>query len=349
MLSLHRLPKNALPPLTHIRTCLQTHTQSSLLFTITLLALSQLSALAAPQTIVPGEIWRDTAGDIIQAHGAGMIRVGRIYYWFGEDHTGEVSDQSFQNVKCYSSTDLAHWTFRRNALTRQPDGDLGPNRVIERPKVIYNRHTHLYVMYMHADSRNYREAKVGVATCSRVDGKYAYVGSFRPMGHQSRDMGLFQDTDGAGYLIFEDRASGVRIEKLSPDYLTIESEVVLIPHAYEALAVVKNQGVYYLLGSHLTGWSSNSNQYATAASLAGPWSNFADVAPQTKNTYDSQTASILPVVGRRTTSYLYLGDRWKGSNLQDSRYIWLPLAIGDHTMTLPPFGPWTIDTASPDG
>ena len=37
-------------------------------------------------------------------------------------------------------------------------------------------------------------------------------GSFRPLGYQSRDLGLFQDTDGAGYLLTEDRASGLRID-----------------------------------------------------------------------------------------------------------------------------------------
>ena len=103
-------------------------------------------------------------------------------------------------------------------------------RVLERPKVISTtRKTKPYVMYMHIDSGNYREAKVGVATSPTVDGNYTYRGSFRPMGHQSRDMSLFQDRDGAGYLLFEDRQSGVRIERLSDDYLTPVAETCLIP------------------------------------------------------------------------------------------------------------------------
>lgn len=307
------------------------------------LSLATAIAQAAPQAIKPGEVWRDTAGRVIQAHGAGMLQVGKTYYWFGEDKT---HGYAFQNVTCYSSTDLAHWAFCGDMLTRQPSGDLGPNRVVERPKVIFNRTTRTYVMYLHIDGGNYGEAKVGVATSKTVTGPYAYLGSFRPLNHQSRDMTLFQDTDGTDYLVFEDRQRGVCIAELAPDGLSVTREVVLISHAYEAPAVVKVQGLYYLLGSHLSGWNTNANQYATAPAMAGPWSAFKNVAPPQTKTYDSQTAYILPVTGRKTTSYVYVGDRWKPQNLADSRYIWLPLTISNGAMSLAPDRPWTIDAAT---
>lgn len=59
-------------------------------------------------------------------------------------------------------------------------------------------------MWMHADSSNYGDAKVGVATSDTVCGKYNYIGSFRPLGFESRDMGLFKDDDGKAYLLTED-------------------------------------------------------------------------------------------------------------------------------------------------
>lgn len=59
-------------------------------------------------------------------------------------------------------------------LTRQGSGDLGPDRVVERPKVIYNDRTGKYVMYLHIDSRDYGEAKVGVAVGDSVCGQYQY-------------------------------------------------------------------------------------------------------------------------------------------------------------------------------
>lgn len=102
--------------------------------------------IVPPHTIRPGAVWRDTAGAVIQAHGAGMIKVGSTYYWFGEDKT---DGYAFQNINCYASTDLIHWTFKGHVLSRQPAGDLGPGSVVERPKVIYNSRTKMYVMYMH--------------------------------------------------------------------------------------------------------------------------------------------------------------------------------------------------------
>lgn len=57
---------------------------------------------------------------------------------------------------------------------------------------------------MHIDSSSYGEAKVGVATGDSVCGTYKYLGSWQPLGYQSRDIGLFQDDDGSAYLLTED-------------------------------------------------------------------------------------------------------------------------------------------------
>jgi hypothetical protein len=119
----------------------------------------------------------------------------------GEDKT---SGSSFQNVNCYSSPNLVDWTYVGALVSRGTSGDLGPNRVVERPKVMYNSRTRKFVLYMHIDSSNYKEAKVGVATSDTVCGKYIYHRSFQPLGKQSRDMGVFQDPDGTGYLLSED-------------------------------------------------------------------------------------------------------------------------------------------------
>jgi hypothetical protein len=126
---------------------------------------------ASTVTITPGSVWNDTQGNVIQAHGEGIIEVDGKYYWLGEDKT---NGSAFQNVKCYASSDLKNWTFVNNVLTRQASGDLGPNRVIERPHVIYNRSTSQFVMYMHVDNSNYTDRKAGVATSSSVCGSYTY-------------------------------------------------------------------------------------------------------------------------------------------------------------------------------
>ncbi|KAL5397775.1 hypothetical protein PMIN02_002062 [Paraphaeosphaeria minitans] len=119
----------------------------------------------------------------------------------GEDKT---DGSAFQNVNCYSSTNLVEWKYEGALLSRTPSGDLGPNRVVERLKVIYNKTTKKYVLWMHIDSSEHTEARAGVATGDTVCGKYTYIGASQPLGFQSRDIGLFQDDDNKAYLLTED-------------------------------------------------------------------------------------------------------------------------------------------------
>ena len=199
-------------------------------------------------------------------------------------------------------------------------------------------------MYAHIDGRGgYKFASVAVFTCDTVDGDYRYLKSFRPLGHESRDIGQFVDDDGTAYLIFEDRPFGFRIAKLSDDYLTVEKEVCLIPKHLEGGGLVHYQGLYYVIGSALTGWSANPNKFATAKSLAGPWSEFKDIAPPKTNTYGSQSTMMWKVTGTKTTTVIFMGDFWKPRTQWDSRYLWMPLQIGDGKLWLPEPKPWTLD------
>ena len=293
-------------------------------------------------TISPGSVWNDTQGKVIQAHGEGIIKVADTYYWFGEDKT---NGAPFQNINCYSSTDLKNWTFVNNVLTRQGSGDLGPNRIIERPHVIYNASTSQFVMYMHVDSSNYTDRKAGVATSSTVCGSYTYRSSFKPLGHDSLDDTLFQDGT-TGYFLGEDRTNTkLQVYQLSDDYLTVATLVTSLPQ-YESPAVVKIDGTFFVFGSHLTGWSTNDNQYSTATSMAGPWSAWKSFAPSGTNTCNSQTTFILPVVGNTATAYVFLGDRWNSNNLTDSRYVWQPLTIKGTTVSMTCPTSWTLDTSA---
>jgi hypothetical protein len=247
-------------------------------------------------------------------------------------------------VSCYASKDLATWTFRNQVMQQADPENLGAGWVLERPKVFYNRKTRQYVMYMHIDDRSYKLARVGVAVSDRVDGDYRYLKSFRPLGQESRDIGQFIDDDGAAYLIFEDRpAKGFHIAKLSDDYLMVEREMSLIRAPLEGGAVVHYQGLYYVVGSALTGWAPNPNKYATSKSLEGPWSEFQDIAPPEAKTYGSQSTMLLKVTGKKATTVIFMGDVWEPRTPWDSRYLWMPLEIGDGKLSLPEPHEWTLD------
>ena len=314
-----------------------------------LVACACRAAFAAPPAeIKPGGIWPDDRGQHVQAHGGGILNVGGAYYWFGEDRARD-NDRNLRYVSCYSSDDLGRWKFRNHVLKLADPENFGRSWVLERPKVYSNAKTGKFVMYMHVDGAGpgggggYNIARVGVAVCDTVDGDYKYLKSFRPLGHESRDIGQFVDDDGAAYLIFEDRPFGFRIAKLSDDYLTVEKEMCLIPMHMEGGALAHYQGLYYAIGSALTGWDPNPNKYATAKSLEGPWSEFKDIAPPAAKTYGAQSTMLLKVTGTKATTVIFMGDIWKPSSQWDSRYLWMPLEIGGGKLWLPEPKPWTLN------
>lgn len=294
------------------------------------------------KVIRPGEIWPDNNGKHIQAHGGGIIKSGNIYYWYGEERSQGL-DTNFRYVSCYSSKDLINWKFEGDVVKMPDPENLGRGWILERPKVFYNKKTKKYVMYFHLDNGSYKVARVGIAVSNKPDGKFIYVKSFRPLGHESRDIGQFIDDDGTAYLVFEDRPFGFRIAKLSDDYMNVEKEMCLIKQHMEGGAIVHYNGLYYSIGSALTGWNPNPNKYATAASLEGPWSEFKDIAPPQTNTYGSQSTMLLKVAGEKTATVIFMADQWKPSAQWDSRYLWMPLEIGEGKLWLPEPKSWTLN------
>lgn len=300
------------------------------------------TALFAQNTIHPGEVWLDNNGKHIQAHGGGIIKMGKTYYWYGEERSQGL-DTNYRYVSCYASKDLANWEFRGDVLKMSDPDTLGPHWVLERPKVFYNRKTKQYVMYMHIDNRSYKVAQVGIAVSDKPDGPFQFVKRFRPLGHESRDIGQFIDDDGTPYLVFEDRPYGFRIAALSEDYMDVVKQMSLIPAHMEGGAIVHYEGLYYSIGSALTGWNPNPNKYATAVSLEGPWSEFKDIAPPETKTYGSQSTMLIKVTGRKKTTVIFMGDIWKPRTQWDSRYLWMPLEIGNGKLWLPEPKPWQLD------
>ncbi|MFH0179864.1 RICIN domain-containing protein [Streptomyces cacaoi] len=306
------------------------------------------TASAAPASITNATQFTDSNGNPVHAHGGGVLKVGAYYYWFGENRN---ADNSFRYVSVYRSTDLAHWEFRNHVLTRDSDPEL-QSANIERPKVMYNRATGQFVMWMHKENAtDYGEARAAVAVSSTVDGDYTWRGSFRPLGHMSRDITTFVDTDGTGYMISAaNENADLHVYRLNSDYTAVDAQVQKLWSGQwrEAPAMFKRDGVYFLLTSHATGWAPNQQKYATASSVSGTWSGLSDVGDSTA--YGSQTAFVLPVQGTSGTSYLYMGDRWGnsfGGVVNDSQYVWLPLKFPTRTtMALSYFPQITVDVTA---
>jgi len=136
----------------------------------------------------PGELWYDTDGDVINAHGGGVLFHDGVYYWFGEFRRGRDTpreERATPGVSCYSSTDLYNWTYRGLALQvmDEPGHDIERGAILERPKVVYNEGTGRFVMWLHLElkGQGYGPARAAVAVADEVTGPYEFVGSGRPL------------------------------------------------------------------------------------------------------------------------------------------------------------------------
>lgn len=290
-----------------------------------------------------GVFWNDTTGKRIEAHGGGFLKAGDTWYWFGEDKSE--NSGTFKGVNCYASKDLVNWEFRNAVLTRSTATQLNTSdRIIERPKVIYNDTTKTYVMWAHWDNGNYSEAAAGVFSSSTIDGNYTFVKSFRPLGNMSRDCSLFKEDDGTAYFMSAANNNlDMMVYQLTDDYLDVKQLTVKLwaGASREAPAMFKAGGTYFMINSGATGWNPNQAQYASAPAIAGPWSNLANIGDST--TYDSQSTYVIPVAGSETTTYVYAGDRWQDPDLASSKYIWLPLVVNGTKLTMSNATQWTLN------
>jgi len=296
-------------------------------------------------SIKSGIPWFDQNGKVVSAHGANIIKDGEKFYLFGEKHSD--TSNAFAGFTCYSSTDLYNWIDEGIALNVQPSGRLGPNRVGERAKVMKCLKTGEYIMLMHTDTLGYKDPCIGYATAKNIKGPYNFKGALLFNGNPIRkwDMGTFQDTDGAGYLLIH---SGL-IYKLSDDYKNITEEVIDNNwKGSESPAIFKKDNIYYWLVSDLTSWERNDNVYYTATSLKGPWKPMSYFAPEGSLTWNSQTTFVLPIYGSKQTTYMFMGDRWSYP-LQASAatYVWQPVTFAGDAISIPDyFESWKINTAT---
>ncbi|HEV8550855.1 MAG TPA: family 43 glycosylhydrolase, partial [Polyangiaceae bacterium] len=217
-------------------------------------------------TFTNGGYWNDTDGNRIEAHGAGVIKVGTSWYWIGEDKSA--NSGNFKAVNCYKSDDLVTWEFRHAIITKQTSTDLNASdRIIERPKVIYNETTKKFVMWLHWDGANYATAEAGVFTSDTVDGDYQQVQHFRPNKNMSRDDTLFKDDDGKAYFLSAaNENADLALYELTDDYTDMKRQVSTLwaGSSREAPAIMKANGRYFIVNSGATGWDSNQQKYATA-------------------------------------------------------------------------------------
>ena len=237
--------------------------------------------------------------------------------------------------------------------------------VIERPKMLYNSKTGQYVIWFHSDDatqKNTYKYDVGMAGVAMSDSPF---GPFRflrrqrlslcPKGQidcfpaskgEARDMNLFLDSDGTAYIVYtSENNKTLYISKLDESYLNLsvppedavygEDYIRLFPSAMREAPVLfrGDNGRYYLLSSSTTGWMSNQARLWSSDQIFGKWKNDGNPfrGSGANLSFDTQCTSVFR---REDGQWIYYGDRWKQSNLADSRYIWLPLQFEENRIRI---------------
>ena len=144
----------------------------------------------------PGQVWLDTEGKRIQAHGGSVIYVDGIYYWYGEnkEFTDGTNDVWTYGIRFYRSNDLYNWEDLGLVIppdTEDENSPLNPtNCMLDRPHIIYNERTEKYVCWVKIMHKEGHQDEA-VLTADKITGPYTLVKQgIRPLGMSAGDFDL---------------------------------------------------------------------------------------------------------------------------------------------------------------
>ncbi len=324
----------------------------------------------------PGISLKDTDGNLVDAHGGGIIKVCDTYYLHGEYFLSTTTDNDFNGFSMYSSKDMATWKNEGIILPQQASGSLlGPNRKGERPHIIQCPSSGEFVLYAHAADTTYQvDKEVVYATAAKVTGPYTFKGALTSTGAPSdcqvttvppsscsgsiaahSDMSALTDGSNA-YVVTESAvvytlAADCHSWASSKSYGTVNGTTGGI----EAPTVFRAGSTFYWIGSDKTGWRANDDFYSTAPAMTGPWTYQGYLAPEGDLTWMTQSTWVMPIVGSAGTTYVYWGDHWYGN--QDTThpgqhnnlatYVFQPLVFTGTKIGLPTYQvSWKLDVGA---
>ena len=144
------------------------------------------------KTIRPGQVWLDTEGKRIQAHGGSIMFLDGTYYWIGENKERTVGKSGLEGdpkiwhwgVRCYSSHDLCNWKDEGIIIPPEPDNPaspLHPYSCMDRPHIIFNRRTKKFVAWLKIMEKDGTQTET-ILTADSLLGPYTMVRSgLRPL------------------------------------------------------------------------------------------------------------------------------------------------------------------------
>ncbi|MDO5423332.1 MAG: family 43 glycosylhydrolase [Eubacteriales bacterium] len=282
-------------------------------------------------SIRPGQIWLDTNGNRIHAHGGSVMYIDGTYYWYGEnkEKTTGKDDIWHWGVRCYTSKDLYNWEDQGLIIPPEPDdpeSSMHPSSQMDRPHIIYNRDTKKYVAWLKIMHKDGSQTET-VMTADHILGPYTKVREgLKPLNMSAGDFDLAVAPDGKAYYYFERVHSETICADLTADYTDVTGYYSThFPHPYppyvrEATAHFCRNYKHYLVTSGTTGYLPNPSEVAVGDSWHGPYRVLGNphVDDPSNTSFHSQISSIFKVPGKKDL-YIACADRWLPT-MMDRKY-----------------------------
>ncbi|MBO7407315.1 MAG: family 43 glycosylhydrolase, partial [Clostridia bacterium] len=252
-------------------------------------------------SIRPGQVWLDTEGKRIQAHGGSLMFLDGTYYWYGEnkERTDPADNIWHWGVRCYRSQDLYNWEDLGLIIPPRPEdpsSSIHPSSMMDRPHIIYNRRTRKFVCWLKIMEKDGSQSET-VLTADALTGPYEIVREhLYPLSMSAGDFDLAVAPDGKAYYYFERVHSETICADLTADYTDVTGYYSThFPHkcppfVREATAHFLRKNKHYLVTSGTTGYLPNPSELAVADTWHGPYRVLGDPHPgdPSRTSYHSQ-------------------------------------------------------------
>ncbi len=280
----------------------------------------------------PGEVWLDTNGNPIQAHGFSVFysEKDKLYYWYGENKEktkgGPFNTVWHWGVRCYQSKDLYNWEDCGLIIPPQPDdleSPLHPTYCMDRPHIIYCEKTGKYVAWLKIMC-GHTSQFMSVMQADNFMGPYEFVHKiYKPLQMDTGDFALAVDGESKkAYFVFDRPHFEIITATLSEAYTEVTGEYtahyqgMIPPFSREAPAYFHKDGKHYLLTSGVSSYYPNPTQCCRFEDWHGQYEDLGETCEgdTDQTSFFSQFTCVLKV--QNTDLYIAMADRWMPTPFQ---------------------------------
>ena len=295
-----------------------------ILLLLLILVVASLTARAQYNSVRPGQVWLDTAGEPISCHGHAVVYNPdtQTYYWYGENKARTVKGSNVWSYgfSCYSSKDFYNWKneglfiFPETTDTRHP---LHYSQWLDRPHIMYNASTKRCVCWIKNMGEN--DGNFVILQSRNFMGPYEIVNpGYRPLGFTVGDFETWVDEDtGKAYIWFEYGHWEMICAELSDDYLSVTEKYsehfvgLKPPYTRESPAHFIRDGKHYMLTSGTTHYYPNESNAVRFSDPHGEYEDLGNPHPSDTSftSFHSQICDVIKIPGKKDL-YVAVADRW---------------------------------------